>query len=122
MTELDDYKDQKILADNRFSFLYFSNTPGTINIANAINHEKRSLWIKARTKGENVTVKFNNANNKFREHGINKHIIVMSTDELLSGNNSNAIVSMLLGSWLSNLHLLDSSIILLNQIMYTFHR
>ena len=44
----------------------------------------------------------------------------MSTDELVA--ESNGIVSILLGTWASALRLYDPSIILLNQIMYTFHR
>ena len=120
LTDLDDYRDQKALADSNFAFYYFSNTPGTINIANNIGRQKNQLLARIRTGREKDAGKVRRAADQLREHGINKQIIVMSTDELVA--ESNGIVSVLLGTWASALRLYDPSIILLNQIMYTFHR
>lgn len=47
----------------------------------------------------------------------------MSSDELFDRNkDSNGIVQVLLGTWVRTFRLYDPSIILINQVMYTFHR
>ena len=50
LTDLDDYHKPNKLANDRFAFYYFSNTPGTINIANNIQKEKRKLENLMRIK------------------------------------------------------------------------
>lgn len=76
-----------------------------------------------RIKKTNTTLEIQKTVHQFQEHGINRQIIVMSSDELFDRNkDSNGIVQVLLGTWVRTFRLYDPSIILINQVMYTFHR
>jgi hypothetical protein len=87
-----------MLDQNTFSLYKFSNELGTVNMA------------------AHGTTPYDEKSDFLLDHGIQQHFIVLSVDEISKGSFYFAM------NFKSGLKIFDESVVMINQIMYTFHR
>ena len=109
---LEEYHDQKRLKEENWEFYYFSKHPATIDYVNQRYRDKKrqergnGFLQSAKNKEDLPEVR-----DMLRDHGINRHTIVLSVKEL---TNDNFSLNMNLGTWMKYLRIYDPSVIIIN--------